>query len=179
MRPHSDLTAWDASPNVKSLYKYPFLFLLSAMLCLPCLFVSQVDFLCIFTRLLTCPCMSLVCWYVLSTLQHNEVMDIQSKLTFVPRRHNLLCVFSFVCLLTRLLALVLPCLPCLLCLSILGLFIYSLHPFPPLLVCWFFVFAFVCTHMEQGRTELGHGLPGASKKGASASMWIWAKQLSQ
>ena len=44
--------------------------------------------------------------------------------------------------------------------------------FFPLLVCWFLVFAFACTHMEQGRMELGHGFPGESKRGKDASMWI-------
>ena len=44
-------------------------------------------------------------------------------------------------------------------------FICTLHLFLPLLVCLFLVFAFACTHMERGRMELGHGLPGASKKG--------------
>ena len=33
----------------------------------------------------------------------------------------------------------------------------ALHLFLPLLVCWFLVFAFAHTHMEQGRLELGHG----------------------
>ena len=45
------------------------------------------------------------------------------------------------------------------------LFICSLHLFLLLLVYWFLVFALACTHMEQGRMELGHGLPGISKKG--------------
>ena len=34
----------------------------------------------------------------------------------------------------------------------------------------FLVFTFACTHMEQGRTKLGHGLPSVSKKGAGASI---------
>ena len=74
------------------------------------------------------------------------------------------CVFAFplVCLLLYL--------PCLSCLFTLCLFICYLHLFLPLLVCWFLVYAFACTRMEQGRLELGHSLPGASKKGAVASM---------
>ena len=56
-------------------------------------------------------------------------------------------------------------------------FTYPLHPFLPLLVYWFLVFAFACTHMERGCLELGHSLPGASKKGADPSMSISAKQL--
>ena len=51
-------------------------------------------------------------------------------------------------------------------------FICSLHLFLLLLVCWFLVFAFACTHMERGRMELEHGFPGTSKKGEDASMWI-------
>ena len=51
-------------------------------------------------------------------------------------------------------------------------FICSLHLFLILLVCWFLVFAFTCTHMEQGHMELGHGLLGASKKGKDESMRI-------
>ena len=49
-------------------------------------------------------------------------------------------------------------------------FICPLHLFLPLLVYLFLVFAFACTHMEQGRMELRHGLPGTSKKGKDASM---------
>ena len=44
-------------------------------------------------------------------------------------------------------------------------FICSLHLFLPLLVCWFLIFAFVCTHIEPRRIELGHSLPSESKKG--------------
>ena len=51
-------------------------------------------------------------------------------------------------------------------------FICSLHLFLLVLVCWFLVFAFACTHMERGRMELEHGFPGTSKKGEDASMWI-------
>ena len=51
-------------------------------------------------------------------------------------------------------------------------FIRYLHVFLPLLVCWFLVFVFACTHNEQGRMELQHGLPVASKKGEDASMGI-------
>ena len=51
-------------------------------------------------------------------------------------------------------------------------FICFLHLFLPLLVCRFLAFAFACTHMKQGRIELGHGLLGTSKKGEDASMWI-------
>ena len=51
-------------------------------------------------------------------------------------------------------------------------FICFLHLFLPLLVSWFLVFTFACTHMERGCIELGHNIPSASKKGEDASMWI-------
>ena len=110
---------------------------------------------------------------VSSMLQHNEVMDIQSKPTFVPCGHHLcllsyLFAFSLVCLLSCFFA-------CHVCYAYLlyASFICSLHLFLPFFFfCWFLVFTFACTHMERGRIELGHGLPSASKKGEDASMWI-------
>ena len=39
----------------------PFPFPFYAMICLPCLFVPPIGFLCIFTCLLTCSCISLAC----------------------------------------------------------------------------------------------------------------------
>ena len=77
---------------------------------------------------------------------------------------------SFSCLFAFLLVCLLLYLPCLSCLFTLCLFICSFHLFLPLLICWFLVSAFACTRMERGRLELGHSLPGASKKGAIASM---------
>ena len=109
---------------------------------------------------------------VLSMLQHNEVMDIRSKPTFVPCEHHLLFIFLLVCLLACLLAFLFLFLPCLLCLSALYLFHMLFASFLPLLVCWFLVFAFACTHIERGRMELRHDLPGTSKKGEDVSMWI-------
>ena len=59
-------------------------------------------------------CLNVYVWVLLvsvsSILQHNEVMDIQSKPTFVPHGHNLLCFLAylpfclFVCFLACLLA---------------------------------------------------------------------------
>ena len=61
MRPCLDVTTWDASPCCRLLRAYFSSFPLRAMLCLPCLFVPPVGFLCIFARLLTCSCMNLAC----------------------------------------------------------------------------------------------------------------------
>ena len=62
MRPYLDVTTWDASPWCRLLRAYLSHFSLRATICLLwCLFVPPVGFICIFTRLLTCPCMSLAC----------------------------------------------------------------------------------------------------------------------
>ena len=89
--------------------------------------------------------------------------------TFDPNLLLLLTDTTFCLLFACLLAFQLLCLPCLSCLFALCLFICSLHLFLPLLVCWFLVYTFACTHMERGCMELGHSPPGASKKGADAS----------
>ena len=69
------------------------------------------------------------CLLVLSMLQHNEVMDIRSKPTFMPRGHHLLFVSLLVCLFASLFAFLL-CLPCLSCLSALCLFHIPFASFP-------------------------------------------------
>ena len=128
-----------------------------ACLCHPLAFYASLD-----------ACLHVHAWVllasVLSMLQHNEVMDIWSKPTFVPHRHHLLFAFLLVCLLTCLLVCLLSyffaCLP------------FLFHLFLPLLVYWFLVFAFACIHMERGCVEAGHSLPGESKKGKDASMSI-------
>ena len=121
-------------------------------------------------------CIHVHTWVLLvsvpSILQQNVAMNIQSKPTFVPYRHHLLFASLLDCLFSCLLAFLLLCLPCLSCLFALCLFVCSLHLFLPLLVFWFLVFAFPCTHMEWGCIELRHSLPCASKKGVGASMWI-------
>ena len=118
-------------------------------------------------------CLHVHAWILLSSvspiLQHNEVMDTQSKPTFVPHRHHPLFAFLLVYLFAHLLSSLLLCTPCLSCLSALCLFICSLHLFFPLLVCWFLVFVFACTHMKWGHLEQGHNLPGTGKKGTVAA----------
>ena len=61
MRPCLDVTIWDASPWCWLLHAYLSPFSLRAMICLPCLFMPPVGFLCIFTILFTWSCMSLAC----------------------------------------------------------------------------------------------------------------------
>ena len=123
-------------------------------------------------------CFHVHAWVLLasvsSMLQHNEVMDIQSKPTFVPRGRHLLFICLFVrllsCLLVHLACLIschmqcLPYLPCLFALRPFAIiYAFSFH----CLSADFLVFAFACTHMEQGRTKLGHDLLGTSKKGTN------------
>ena len=56
------VTIWDVSPGAGLVHVcLSLFFLLHTMICLPCLFVPPVAFLCIFTHLLICPCMSLAC----------------------------------------------------------------------------------------------------------------------
>ena len=99
MRLCSDVTIWDASPWCRLLCAYLSPFSFHAMVCLPCLFVSSIGLICIFTCLLTCHAWVLLA-RVSSMLQHNEVMDIQSKPTFVHRGHHLLFTFLLVCFLS-------------------------------------------------------------------------------
>ena len=79
-------------------------------------------------------CLHVHAWVLLASvsfmLQHNEVMDIRSKPTFVPRRHHLLFAFLLVCFLTCFFAFLFLCLPCLSCLSALCLFHMLFACFP-------------------------------------------------
>ena len=120
-------------------------------------------------------CLHVHAWVLLasvsSVLQHNEVMDIRSKL--------LSLVDTTFCLLSWMFAFSLVCPhPCFYVCHIYHVYLLhasimcSLHLFLPLLACWFLVFTFACTHMERGRMELGHGLPSASKGDTDARMWL-------
>ena len=198
MRPCLGVTTWDAS-DAGLLHTYPSLFCsvrwyaCHACSCHPLAFYTSLH------ACLNVHAWVLLA-SVSSILQHNEDMDTRSKLTFVPLGHHLLLAlllaYVLACLLSCSLAflpvyflvhllsclfayLFLPCLPpqAMLAISILLVcFVPFAHylriSFFPLLVCWFLVLAFACTHMERGRMELGHGLPGASKKGEDASMSI-------
>ena len=64
IRPCLDVTIWNALPWCRLPHAHLSPFSLCAMICLPYLFVPPVCFICIFTCLLTCPCMSLACWCV-------------------------------------------------------------------------------------------------------------------
>ena len=160
MRPCLDVTIWDALPWCQLLHAYLSLFPFHAMICLPCLFAPPIGFLCFFTCLLVChPCFNTMKLWT---------SDPNLRLSRAP---------PFVCFLVWLFAFLLVCLlsyffAChvyrayLLCAS----FICILHLFLPLPVCWFLVFAFVCTHMDRGHMELGHNLTDVGKKGMDASM---------
>ena len=121
VRPCLDVTIWDASPWYRLLHAYHSPLPLHAILCLPCLLVPL---LALYASLHAC--FHVHEWVlhasVSSMLQHNEVMDIWSKPTFVDHGHHLLFAFLLVCLLACLLAFLFLCLPCLSCLSTLCLF---------------------------------------------------------
>ena len=169
MRPCLGVTTWDASPDARLLCAYLSLFCSAqcyayhTYLCHPLAFYASLR-ACLHVHA------GVLLASVSSILQHNETMDIWSKPTFVPRRHHLLFAFLLVCLLCFL--------SCFFACHIYhahlfyASFICSLHLFLPLLIYWFSVFAFACTHMKRGRMVLGHGLPSASKRGKDVSMWI-------
>ena len=181
-----DVTTWEASPDVGLLHVHPPIsYSVRWYACHACLHHPVAFYASLYA------CLHVHAWVLLasvsSMLQHIAVMDIRSKSTFVPHKHHLL--FSFLlCLFVYLFLCMFACfLVCLCILLVLSLatcyachvyhvylfyapFICSLFLFLPLLVCWFLVFAFACTHVEQGRMELRCDLPGTSKKGEDASM---------
>ena len=87
------------------------------------------------------------------------------KLCLLVRGHHLLYASLVVCLLVRLLILLLvmspaTCYACFACMLVCFILIahYLRIYFFPLLVCWFLVFTFACTHTEWEHIELGHSL---------------------
>ena len=150
MRPCLDVTILEASPDARLLRVYPSLFCSArcyayhACLCHPFTFYASLH-----------ACSHVHAWVllasVLSMLQHNEVMDIWSKPTFVPCGHHLLLAL---CFLSYLFAFSLVCLiSCFFACHVYhtyllyASFVCSLHLFLPLLVCRFPAFAFACTHI--------------------------------
>ena len=105
-------------------------------------------------------------------LQHNEVMDIRSKSTFVPCGYHLLFTFLFVylfacllaillvCLLACLLASLSLCLPCISCLSTLCLLHMHFASFPSI-VCLLVFFLCLCMYTHGART---HGAKARSPR---------------
>ena len=121
------------------------------MICLPCMFVPPVGFLCIFTA-----CLHVHAWVLLasvsSMLQHNEVKGIRSKPTFVPRGHHLSFAFLLVCLLACLLASLSLCLPCISCLSTLCLLHMHFASFPSI-TCLLVSYLCLCMYTHRARTH--------------------------
>ena len=136
-----------------------FPFPLRAMLCLPCLFMPPVGFLCIFTYFLTCSCMSLACQCV-----------IQSKPTFVPRGQHLLFAFSLVCLL--------PCLlVCLFAFLIPHLFVYlvACHVSCHMLCLPYLSCLFAWYHLRITYASLSFHCLSASFLSLPLHVHIWSK----
>ena len=107
--------------------------------------------------LVCCPCFNTM---KLQTYDPNLHLSFADSIFFL-----LLCLFfSFLIrLFACFLVLVLATSTMLICFMLLS-YVFCIFSFP-LLVNWFLVFTFACTHIKQGRLELGHGLPGTSKKG--------------
>ena len=108
----------------------------------------------------------LVCHPYFNTIKS---LTFDPNLHLFPREHHLIRLLILLLVMSPA-----TCQACFACMLVCFITIaHYLHiSFFPLLVCWFLVFAFACTHMKGGRMELGHGLPGASKKGEDASIWI-------
>ena len=117
MRPCLDVTIWEASPDAGLLRAYPFFFhsaqcyAYHACLCHSLAFYASLH-----------ACLHVHAWVLLanvsSILQHNKVLDIRSKPTFVPlQTPSLVCLLSYllVCLIPCLFAFKFACLSC--CLS--------------------------------------------------------------
>ena len=169
MRPCLDVTIWEASLDVGFLHTYTSLFALyDAMLTM---FVRSTRWLSMHPYTLAHMSMHESCLLVCHPCFHTMKLwtfDPNLHLSFTDTTFcsfSCLFVFLLICLLSYFFAChayhVYP---------LYAFFICSLHLFLPLLVCWFLVFAFACTHMERGRMELEHSFPSASKKGANASM---------
>ena len=171
MRPCLGVTIWEASSDVGLLRTYPSLSVLCDVMLT--LFVRTTHWLSM--HLYTLAHMSMHKSCLLVCCPRFNTMKLW---TFDPNLHLSLTDTTF-CLLSCLFAfLLVSLLSCFFACHVYhtyllyAFFICSLHLFLPLLVCWFLVFAFACTHLERGRVELGHGLPSTSKKGEDASMWI-------
>ena len=87
MRPCSDVTIWEATPDARLLCAYPSLF--CSMWCYA-YHVYSCHLLAFYASLHACSHVHewVLLASVLSMIQHNEVMDIRSKPTFVPRGHQ-------------------------------------------------------------------------------------------
>ena len=115
-------------------------------------------------------CLYVHAWVLLasvsSMLQHNEVMDIRTKPTFVPCGHHLLFAFLLVCFLACLLAflfLCLPCLSCLSCLSALCLF-HTLFACFPSIACLLVSYLRLCMYTHEVRTHRAKARSPKSKQ---------------
>ena len=127
-RPCLDVTTWDASLWCRLLSAYLSLFRSMRWYAYH---VCLCHLLALYASLHAC--LHEHAWVllasVLSMLQHNEVMDIWCKPTFVSYRHHLLFVSLLVCLFCSF-ACFLACLLCLSCLSALCLFHIPFASFP-------------------------------------------------
>ena len=151
MRPYLDVTIWEAFPDAGLLRTYPFPFrsvwcyAYHVCSCYPLAFYASLH-----------ACSHVHAWVMLASvshmLQHNEVMDIRSKPTFVPRGHNLFFALLLVCLFACLLAFLFLCLPCLSYLSTLRL-LHMLFASFPCIACLLASFLCLCMCTLEARTH--------------------------
>ena len=156
--------------------------------CMPFLFSTLCDDM--LTMLVCATCWLYMHLYTLAYMSMHEsclivcrpCFNTMKLWTFNPNLYlsladTIFCLFPcsfafFACLLAFLL-----CLPFLSCLSTLCLFHIPFASFPSI-ACLLVSCLCLCMYTHGARMlELGHSLPGVSKKGTDASMSIWAKQL--
>ena len=102
IRPWLVVTTWEALPWCQLLRAYLSSFPLHVTIFLPCLFVPHVGFLCIFSCLLICSCMSLACQCVIyASTQWSYGHSIQTYICTL-RTPPFVCFLT--CLLSRLFA---------------------------------------------------------------------------
>ena len=151
MRPCLDVTIWEASLGARLLYAYPSLFRFMqcyayrACLCHPSTCYASLH-----------ACLHVHAWVLLanvsSMLQHNEVMDIWSKPTFVSHKHHPLFAFLLVCFRACFPTSLFLCLPCLSCLSPLCLFHMHFASFPSI-ACLLVSCLCFCMYIHGARTH--------------------------
>ena len=147
-----DVTTWKASPWCWLLHAYLSPFPLRVQWC--AYHACLCHLLAFYASLHAC--LHVHAWVLLasvsSMLQHNEIMDIRSKPTFVSRGHHLLFAFLLVCLLACFLAFLFLCLPCLSYLSTLCLFHMLFVSFPSI-ACLLVSCLCICMYTHGARTR--------------------------
>ena len=189
MRPYLDVAIWDASPWCRLLCAHlsPFPLCVTIAYHAFCatrwLYVHLYTLVYMFMHesclLVSHPCFNTMRLWTFDPNLHLSLVDttfcLQSCLFTLCLLFSILRVYSFARMFARILYAMLFI--AVLLVHFAPFYYYQcISPFP-LLIYWFLIFTFACTHMDRGHMELGRDLLGASKKGTDASLPIWVEQL--